>query len=565
MAGDSRGGYPGLQCVRFAESRQKEKDDMTEQCRDSTAVAESSASERDRQLLIDARKKGRLSTLGAFARLSGPGWIQSAITLGSGTLSSALYLGILGGMAFLWLQPLAMIMGVIMLSAIGYVTLSTGEKPFRAINQHINPVLGWGWIIATMLANLVWCLPQYAVGTAGVRQNLLPGLVGADAIRSLGWPDWAGNAIVVAGITLLCMAVVIFYDRGRRGIRLLEWVLKAMVAVIVVSFIGVVVMMSFSRQGLDWRQILSGLVPDLNLLSRPAGTFNAALGAVSEQFRGFWSDKIVADQRDVMISAAANAVGINMTFLLPYSMLRKGWGRNFKGLAMFDLSTGLLIPFILVTGCIVIASSAQFHNRPAQGVFEGTAPKAMMSRYEALATERVQKEMPPAQFAAVTKDELAVRIKALPEVEQPFPYDLQRHAIDVRSVSARKPLFMDESAHDWRLVMLGRSLGWTGVALKTCKTQTGALLSLCWAKAHGMTLMVQDLTNPMLAQIPHCLLAAHAGTIMGVETNAMQFYPEASRREAAIHPGLYTRRNGQIDLCTIQGSGFGYGVSGMPV
>ncbi len=150
-------------------------------------------------------------------------------------------------------------------------------------------------------------------------------------------------------------------------------------------------------------------------------------------------------------------------------------------------------------------------------------------------------------------------------VEQPFPYDLQRYAIDVRGVSARKPLFMDESAHDWRLVATGRSLGWTGVALKTCKTQTGALLSLCWAKAHGMTLMVQDLTNPMLAQIPHCLLAAHAGTIMGVETNAMQFYPEASRREAVVHPGLYTRRNGLIDLCTIHGPGFGYGMSPMPV
>ncbi len=145
-------------------------------------------------------------------------------------------------------------------------------------------------------------------------------------------------------------------------------------------------------------------------------------------------------------------------------------------------------------------------------------------------------------------------------VEQPFPYDLEANRIDVHSVSARKPLFMDESAHDWRLVALGRSLGWTGVALKTCKTQTGALLSLCWARAHGMTLMVQDLTNPMLAQIPHVLLAAHAGTIMGVETNAMQFYPEASRPEEEVHPGLYQRRAGQVDLRTLRGAGFGYDV-----
>ncbi|MDP2324694.1 MAG: hypothetical protein Q8N51_11760, partial [Gammaproteobacteria bacterium] len=138
-------------------------------------------------------------------------------------------------------------------------------------------------------------------------------------------------------------------------------------------------------------------------------------------------------------------------------------------------------------------------------------------------------------------------------VEQPFPYDLKANRIDVHSVSSRKPLFMDESAHDWEHIRLGRSLGWTGVALKTCKTQTGALLSLCWAKAHGMTLMVQDLTNPMLAQIPHVLLAAHAGTIMGVETNAMQFYPDASLPEAQVHPGLYQRREGVIRLESIQG------------
>ena len=144
-------------------------------------------------------------------------------------------------------------------------------------------------------------------------------------------------------------------------------------------------------------------------------------------------------------------------------------------------------------------------------------------------------------------------------VEQPFPYDLEKHAIDTHSCSERKPLFLDESAHDWQHVQLGRKLGWTGVALKTCKTQTGALLSACWAKAHGMGLMVQDLTNPMLAQVPHCRLAAHVDTIMGVETNAMQFYPAASAAEAAVHPGLYQRRGGEVDLATLGGSGFGYG------
>jgi L-alanine-DL-glutamate epimerase-like enolase superfamily enzyme len=143
-------------------------------------------------------------------------------------------------------------------------------------------------------------------------------------------------------------------------------------------------------------------------------------------------------------------------------------------------------------------------------------------------------------------------------VEQPFPYDLERNRLDVRTLAARVPLFLDESAHDWQHVRLGHQLGWNGVALKTCKTQSGALLSHCWARAHGMQIMVQDLTNPMLAMIPHVRLAAHAGTIMGVECNAAQFYPEGSAAEARVHPGLYARRNGVVDLSTIGGPGFGY-------
>jgi hypothetical protein len=45
---------------------------------------------------------------------------------------------------------------------------------------------------------------------------------------------------------------------------------------------------------------------------------------------------------------------------------------------------------------------------------------------------------------------------------------------------------------------------------------------------------------------------------MGVETNAMQFYPDASALEEKIHPGIYRRRNGSVDLSSIRGNGFGY-------
>ena len=64
-----------------------------------------------------------------------------------------------------------------------------------------------------------------------------------------------------------------------------------------------------------------------------------------------------------MIGAAATAVGINMTFLMPYALLHRGWDKTFRGLARFDLSTGMAIPYIVVTSCVVIAAAHAFNGK----------------------------------------------------------------------------------------------------------------------------------------------------------------------------------------------------------
>ena len=94
--------------------------------------------EEEKKFLANAEAKGIPSRLGAYVKLSGPGWLQSAITLGGGSLASSLFLGVLAGYSLLWLQPVAIILGVIMLCAISHVTLSTGQSPFVSINSEIN-------------------------------------------------------------------------------------------------------------------------------------------------------------------------------------------------------------------------------------------------------------------------------------------------------------------------------------------------------------------------------------------------------------------------------------------
>lgn len=313
--------------------------------------------EQDLQMLRTAQGKGVVQTIKTYARLSGPGWLQSAITLGGGSLASSLYLGILAGYDMLWVQPVAMVLGIVMLSCIAFVTLSTGERPFQAIKRRINPVLGWAWAIAALLANMVWSLPQFVLASGVAQQNLAPNLLEGDA----------GRWIVCVLILALTVGITWSYGNGSRGIKIYEGVLKVMVAMIVLSFIGVVLKVSFSEEGLPWGQILGGFIPDLSRLNSPAEGFVPLLEAVPEGARSFWREHIVSKQRDVMIAAAATAVGINMTFLLGYSLLAKGWGKSFRGLAVFDLSTGMFVPFVLAASCVVIASASQFHLQPARG------------------------------------------------------------------------------------------------------------------------------------------------------------------------------------------------------
>ncbi|NQT87104.1 divalent metal cation transporter, partial [bacterium] len=310
---------------------------------------------REQTIIESLQDKPMGPKLWGYLKLTGPGWLQSAITLGGGSLASGLFLGVLAGFSMMWLQPFAMVMGIIMLSAIGYVALSTDERPFDAINKHVNPVLGWGWAIATALANIVWCLPQFSLGVAATRQNLFPSLLGPQAM-----PETTSKIIATAAIFAICFVVIWFYDKGSRGIKIFEGLLKIMVGVIMLCFFGVVAVMTY-KGVLDWGAIGRGFIPDLSLLTEPAATFAPALAETGE-YLAFWKATIVGMQQDVMISASATAVGINMTFLLPYSMLAKGWGKSFRGFAIFDISTGLFIPFILATSCIVIASASQFHT-----------------------------------------------------------------------------------------------------------------------------------------------------------------------------------------------------------
>jgi len=58
-------------------------------------------------------------TLG-YMKLMGPGYMQSAMTLGGGTAFASIFAGAAFGYQLVWVAPLAMLLGVIVLAAVAH-------------------------------------------------------------------------------------------------------------------------------------------------------------------------------------------------------------------------------------------------------------------------------------------------------------------------------------------------------------------------------------------------------------------------------------------------------------
>ena len=71
----------------------------------------------EKEMLPGTRTRSSAGAPG-YLRLSGPGYLQTAMTLGGGTAFASLFAGAAFGYQLLWVAPLAMLIGIIVLSAI---------------------------------------------------------------------------------------------------------------------------------------------------------------------------------------------------------------------------------------------------------------------------------------------------------------------------------------------------------------------------------------------------------------------------------------------------------------
>ncbi len=258
-----------------------------------------------------------------YLKRTGPGLLQSAMTLGAGSAAASIAAGAYYGYSFLWVQPVAMFLGIMMLGALGNVVLTTGERPYGAFSRELSKTLAFLWALGTILASVIWHFPQYGLAAGAARDlaQLAGGTTAVDGkLTGLGYAVSFGIGFAILGVSI---ATTWSYGSKARGIQVYEWFLRGVIALVIVLF-GIVVFTT----GINWETL-------------QAGNY------------GFGWPKTDRETTTVL-GAIGAAVGINMTFLLPYSMLAKGWGKSHRKLMRWDLAMTMFLPFVLVTSLIII-------------------------------------------------------------------------------------------------------------------------------------------------------------------------------------------------------------------
>lgn len=150
------------------------------------------------------------------------------------------------------------------------------------------------------------------------------------------------------------------------------------------------------------------------------------------------------------------------------------------------------------------------------------------------------------EYLAKVKREVPEAFKRILYIEQPVSRDMAKCMFNMKSVSEVKPVLADEGIIDIKTFDLAMKLGWSGIALKTCKCHSSALLLMAKAEELKIPYSVQDLTCPGLSLIHSAGFAARINPIKGFEYNARQYLPFAFPEVQEKYPEIFKVKNGVV-------------------
>jgi L-alanine-DL-glutamate epimerase-like enolase superfamily enzyme len=143
-------------------------------------------------------------------------------------------------------------------------------------------------------------------------------------------------------------------------------------------------------------------------------------------------------------------------------------------------------------------------------------------------------------------------------IEQPTARDLASNRQNTMFEAAKlRPVVIDESLTGLDTLLLAREMGYTGVALKACKGQTGSLLMAAAAQKYKMFRCVQDLTCPGAALVQGVAIASYVPGTSAIEANAREYVPAANAGWEKKYPGIFIVKDGWIKTDGLSGPGLG--------
>jgi len=148
-------------------------------------------------------------------------------------------------------------------------------------------------------------------------------------------------------------------------------------------------------------------------------------------------------------------------------------------------------------------------------------------------------------------------------LEQPTERDLARHRFPMNDVAKIKPVLVDEGVTDIQDLDLALRLGWSGLAVKTCKWHSSSLLYIAKMEHNGIPYSIQDLTCPGLSLVHSASLAARSKPIKGFEYNARQYLPFAYEEVQKRHESLFKVKSGKVRTDSLKSIGLGFSVEGI--
>ncbi|WP_245623469.1 divalent metal cation transporter [Catenovulum maritimum] len=293
------------------------------------------AQQQEVETLRAIAKKPALQRVPTYLKLSGPGWLQGAMTLGGGSAVTSLTIGALFGYELLWVQPISMLIGCIMLYVLSHQTLHTQKKPFESMKKHVNKPIAWGWALAAFASSIIWGFAHYPL-SAGMMEEII--------VVTTGFSVDPENTFIrdlyLLGLAIIAWAGVAYtalkygeHEGSGNAVKFFETGIKVLTGLIVIAFAWVVISASINGK-VDWAAVAAGYIPS----SFP----DTAQGVT------------------VVMAALGSAVGINMTFIYGYTLLHKKWTADHAELSRYDIGIGLVVPYVVVTSLISIAAAGAF-------------------------------------------------------------------------------------------------------------------------------------------------------------------------------------------------------------